>query len=44
MTRLQKLAVYGDPYDTAAWAAATAEEDAAIAAQTAEDEAAKATT
>jgi hypothetical protein len=29
MTRLQKLAVYGDPFDTAAWAAATEEEDAA---------------
>ena len=33
MTRLQKLAVYGDPYDTAAWTAATEEEDAAIAEQ-----------
>ena len=40
MTRLQKLAVYGDPYDTAAWAAATEEEDAAIAAQKVEDTAA----
>jgi hypothetical protein len=37
MTRLQKLAVYGDPYDTAAWAAATEEEDAAIAEQQALD-------
>ncbi len=33
MTRLQKLAIYGDPYDTAAWTAATEEEDAAIAEQ-----------
>ncbi len=40
MTRLQRLAIYGDPYDTAAWAAATEEEDAAIAAQKAEDAAA----
>jgi hypothetical protein len=41
MTRLQKLAVYGDPYDTAAWTAATEEEDAAIAEQQALDAAAK---
>ena len=40
MTRLQKLAVYGDPYDTAAWTAATEEEDAAIAEQKALDAAA----
>ncbi len=44
MTRLQKLAVYGDPYDTAAWTAATEEEDAAIAEQKALDAAAKPTT
>ena len=44
MTRLQKLAVYGDPYDTAAWAAATEEEDAAIAEQQALDATAKPTT
>jgi len=44
MTRLQRLATYGDPYDTAAWTAATEEEDAAIAAQKAEDEAANPTT
>jgi hypothetical protein len=37
MTPLQRRATYGDPYDTAAWAAATEEEDAAIAAQRAED-------
>jgi hypothetical protein len=41
MTRLQKLAVYGDPFDTAAWTAATEEEDAAIAEQQALDAAAK---
>ena len=44
MTRLQKLAVYGDPYDTAAWAAATEEEEATIAKQKALDAAAKPTT
>ena len=44
MTLLQRRATYGDPYDTAAWAAATEEEDAAIAAQKAEDAAAKPTT
>jgi hypothetical protein len=43
MTPLQRRTTYGDPYDTAGWAAATAEEDAAIAAQKAEDEAAKPT-
>jgi len=37
MTPLQRRATYGDPYDTAAWAAATEEENAAIAAQKAED-------
>jgi hypothetical protein len=37
MTLLQRRATYGDPYDTAAWAAATEEENAAIAAQKAED-------
>jgi hypothetical protein len=37
MTPLQRRATYGDPYDTAAWAAATEEEDAAIAAQQAEE-------
>ena len=41
MTPKQRRATYGDPYDTATWAAATEEEDAAIAAQKAEDEAAK---
>jgi hypothetical protein len=44
MTPLQRRTTYGDPYDTAGWAAATAEEDIAIAAQKAEDEAAKPTT
>ena len=44
MTRLQKLATYGDPYDTAAWTAATEEEDAAIAEQQALDAADKPTT
>ncbi len=44
MTRLQKLATYGDPYDTAAWTAATEEEDAAIAEQQALDATAKPTT
>ena len=44
MTRKQKLATYGDPYDTAAWAAATEEEDAAIAEQQALDAAAGTTT
>jgi hypothetical protein len=43
MTRLQRLATYGDPFDTAAWTAAAEEEDAAIAAQAAEDAAAKPT-
>jgi hypothetical protein len=43
MTRLQRLATYGDPFDTAAWTAATEEEDAAIAAQAAEDAAAQPT-
>jgi hypothetical protein len=38
MTRNQKLATYGDPYDTGAWATATAEEEAMIAAQKALDE------
>jgi hypothetical protein len=37
MTPLQRRATYGDPYDTAAWAAATEEENAAIAAQKAAD-------
>jgi hypothetical protein len=41
MTPKQRRATYGDPYDTATWAAATEEEDAAIAAQAAEDAAAK---
>ena len=44
MTPLQRRTTYGDPFDTAAWAAATEEEDAAIAAQKAEDEAANPTT
>ena len=44
MTRLQRRATYGDPFDTAAWAVATEEEDAAIAEQQALDAAAKPTT
>ena len=40
MTRLQRRATYGDPFDTAAWDAAAAEEDAAIAEQKALDAAA----
>ena len=44
MTPLQRRTTYGDPYDTAGWAAATAEEDAAIAEQKALDETAKPTT
>ena len=40
MTPKQRRATYGDPHDTATWAAATEEEDAAIAAQKAEDAAA----
>ena len=44
MTPLQRRATYGDPYDTAAWTAATDEEDVAIAEQKALDEAAKPTT
>ena len=44
MTPKQRRATYGDPYDTATWAAATEEEDLAIAAQKAEDEAAQAAT
>ena len=44
MTPMQRRATYGDPYDTAAWAVATEEEDAAIAAQKAQDAAAKPTT
>jgi hypothetical protein len=43
MTPLQRRATYGDPYDTAAWTAATDEEDVAIAEQKALDEAAKPT-
>jgi hypothetical protein len=43
MTPKQRRATYGDPYDTATWAAATEEEDAAIAAQAAEDAAANPT-
>jgi hypothetical protein len=43
MTPLQRSATYGDPYDTAAWAAATEEENAAIAEQKALDETAKPT-
>ena len=44
MTPMQRRATYGDPYDTAAWAAATQEEDAAIAEQQALDATAKPTT
>jgi hypothetical protein len=41
MTRSQKLATYGDPFDKAAWDLATEEEDAAIAEQQALDAAAQ---
>ncbi len=44
MTPKQRRATYGDPDDTATWAAATEEEDLAITAQKAEDEAAQAAT
>jgi hypothetical protein len=40
MTPKQRRATYGDPYDTATWAAATEEEEAMIAAQKADDAAA----
>jgi hypothetical protein len=43
MTRLQKLAVYGDPFDKAAWDRATEEEDATIAEQKSLDAAAETT-
>jgi hypothetical protein len=43
MTRLQRLATYGDPFDKAAWDLATEEEEVAIAEQKAMDAAAKAT-
>jgi hypothetical protein len=41
MTRFQRLATYGDPFDQAAWDLATAEEEVAIAEQKAMDAAAK---
>jgi hypothetical protein len=41
MTRLQRLATYGDPYDQAAWDIAIEEEEIAITEQTAMDAAAK---
>jgi hypothetical protein len=43
MTRFQRLATYGDPFDKAAWDLATEEEEVMIAEQKAMDAAASAT-
>ena len=43
MTRFQRLATYGDPFDKAAWELATEEEEVAIAEQKVMDAAAKPT-